>query len=71
MNFWAGFFCGIVSAYVLSFVVLVVMLRCFSRSKSPDPEESLPDVEAFVSSGRLVSFTHVSDIGASVRGYDD
>jgi hypothetical protein len=72
MSFLAGFFCGIVFSWVLSAVALGVMLWLSPRSRSSFLDDPSPHADVFVpSDDQLVFFTHVSDIGASVRGYDD
>ena len=67
MNFWTGFFAGIVASYAICGALAVAL--CWPRKgrqvnqaeKQPEFCPEYPDVQ----------FTHFTNIADAVRGYDD
>ena len=65
--FWAGFACGIAATYALSLLVVALLVRPRPRRHAPEDEQPPQLCPEYPT----VRFTHVSGIGAYVRGRDD
>ena len=69
-SFWTGFFAGIAAIYAVSLIVMVFLLWPRKSSHVPDQPAENEQLD-FSAEYPSVSFTHFTNIGTAVRGYDD
>jgi hypothetical protein len=67
VNFWAGFFAGIVAAYAVSITAAVAI--CWPRNHATHPPVTTED-EPLSAEYPTIHFTHLTGLGSSVRGGD-
>lgn len=72
MSFWTGFLAGIVATYVVSVAAAFALIAYLNRREEPAPTfdyAAQGRAEMFDdSSAETVAFTHVTNLGGSVKG---
>jgi hypothetical protein len=75
VSFWAGFFAGVVTVYVVSTIALVLLIRHLDRrARAAKPRDAIVLEEWFNDGGEVyrwtteIPFSHVTSIADRVKG---